>query len=187
MAGTQKNGADSTKTAPTMVQLGINPGDTPEVADLKRQLADKQKENEELKARKALPAGFGEVSCKIKPVGPAKDKKGNLIPGKESGGVLSIYGLGAYPLSIYLEKLPEVFSPEMLVKICEETISKISIGRFGGSSKKSRTAAQVEEARAATLANAKALLALFKPLCGKFKPAALPKGSEVATDDATEE
>lgn len=169
----KKNGNGTKAPEAVVINTQAAQGEISELEALKAELQAEKAKSAALEAAKAKnPGGFGEVSCVIKQVEPKKPVKGKEAPkeGEVQGGTVGIYGLGVYPLTMYGDKVPQVFDPDFVLKVMETVIEKGHLLRLEGK-KGERNEAEVKALRAAIIADAKTITALLAPLKGKFKSA----------------
>ena len=100
---------------------------------MKAEMLRLQKENEGLKAAKpASGGGGGQLSVLVKDIEPKKDQSGKLVEGKFQGGVVSIYGTGRFPVSLYGNHVPRVLDPAFVIKVLETTLANVGRLRLDG-------------------------------------------------------
>jgi len=120
---------------------------------LKAELQRLQNENKALAEKSVSEKKLGTISFKSK--APFVDEK----DGKEHGGNVGIYGLGRYPVTMYLSQIVSMFRPTTILALLEFTLSV-----SGHLKSKGATTAEADAAKAKQIAELKALIATYKKL-----------------------
>lgn len=124
---------------------------------LRAALLKQQEENKSLATALQNAKKAGTFSVKVNPPGvDAKDKT------KATGGNISIYGLGRFPITLYLSQALTMFSPANVLSVLEAAAAGLTHLSVKGDTEAERAAKRAEEAK-----QLKELIVAYRSLVAK--------------------